>query len=231
MDLWDLIKTLGEGLVSILKPCVENITTTFTEFFAPAVANVVALLMDLIGAVLGVGKKLWDFLYPIIRLVADAITVVFVVAVDSLVWILTKTVDLVAVVITWLGNLWTNIKNNCSLVTGLSEFFSLLGNAVDGVKNRLMGLVGWLGSAFDAIKRFFGVNSEAQSAYSNTVQKYTSAASRNGSMYAQSGGFGYASGGFTSNVTINVSNSGRDITATDVRKWAGIINEQLGGSF
>lgn len=47
----------------------------------------------------------------------------------------------------------------------------------------------------------------------------------------RSGGFGYNTGGFVSNVTINVNNNGKTISANEVRRWASIINEQLGGSF
>ena len=49
--------------------------------------------------------------------------------------------------------------------------------------------------------------------------------------FYQSGGFGFNSGGLVSNVTINVNNNGKTITANEVRRWASIINEQLGGSF
>ena len=42
---------------------------------------------------------------------------------------------------------------------------------------------------------------------------------------------GFASGGITSNVTINVNNNGKSITANEVRRWASIINDELGGSF
>lgn len=51
----------------------------------------------------------------------------------------------------------------------------------------------------------------------------------NGGRYNNSGGF--ASGGITSNVTINVNNNGKSITASEVRRWASIINDELGGSF
>lgn len=47
----------------------------------------------------------------------------------------------------------------------------------------------------------------------------------------QSGGLGFASGGITSNVTINVNNNGNPISAKEVRRWASIINDELGGSF
>ena len=48
---------------------------------------------------------------------------------------------------------------------------------------------------------------------------------------SQSGGLGFASGGITSNVTINVNNNGNPISANEVRRWASIINDELGGSF
>ena len=66
---------------------------------------------------------------------------------------------------------------------------------------------------------------------SNTVNNRSATLNRAYSGAFNSGGYGFASGGFTSNVTINVSNNGRDITNADVRRWANVINEQLGGSF
>lgn len=61
------------------------------------------------------------------------------------------------------------------------------------------------------------------------TSSYKSNSVRRNSRYYQSGGF--ASGGITSNVTINVNNNGTTIGASEVRRWASIINDELGGSF
>lgn len=50
----------------------------------------------------------------------------------------------------------------------------------------------------------------------------------NGRAIGGSGGYGFQSGGFTSNLTINV-NTNQMITEQQVRGWANIINEELGG--
>lgn len=227
--VWDYIKKLADFIVGIFRPIVEGIIDLIHNRIAPILANVFGFIMDIIAVIVDLGSKLIQLLYPILNKLWEFMRGLFLPIWEIFIGFIHDCIDQVLSLVEWVTSLWDKFKET-EWIQSLIEWFSSLDNIVETVKNKFFGFVGWVESAIDKVKNFLGLAGEAEQ-QDTAVNKILARNNGNGARQIATGGFGFASGGMTSNVTINVNNNGRNITANEVRRWATIINDELGGSF
>lgn len=227
--VWDLIKRVADLLWDYFQPILLSLEHMFENFIIPTVINVAGILMDVIGIVVDLGSKIIQILYPVIVAVATFLKGVFLPIWDALVLFVADWIEVLMLAVKWLTSLWDKFKET-EWIQAIIEWFGSLDEIVESVKNTLFGFVGWVESAIEKVKSFLGLAGEAKQE-DTSVNKMIARGGGGNVRQIATGGFGFASGGMTSNVTINVNNNGRNITANEVRRWATIINDELGGSF
>lgn len=227
--VWDYIKKLANFIVGIFRPIVEGIIDLIHNRIAPILANVFGFIMDIIAIIVDLGSKLIQLLYPILNKLWEFMRGIFLPIWEIFIGFIHDCIDQVLSLVEWVTSLWDKFKET-EWIQSLIEWFGSLDNIVETVKNKFFGFVGWVESAIDKVKNFLGLAGEAKQE-DTAVNKILARNNGNGARQIATGGFGFASGGMTSNVTINVNNNGRNITANEVRRWATIINDELGGSF
>lgn len=227
--IWDAIKRVVDLIIDFLRPVIDSIIQIIRDHLVPIFTNVIGIIMDVIGIVVDLVSKIARFLYPILLTIWEFLKILFIPIWGALVGVVRETIEFVMSIVEWFTSLWDLLKQT-EWIQAIIEWFGSLDEKIDGVKNKLSGFVGWVETAIDKVLNFLGLAGEAKDE-DNAVNKIL--AKNNGSSTRQiaTGGFGFASGGMTSNVTINVNNNGRNITANEVRRWATIINDELGGSF
>ena len=227
--VWDIIKGVATFIAGMVQPILTTVWGIIRDDLIPVITFLTEVVMNVISGVTTLIAVWSKKLYPIISTFVGGIGLVFIAVWEGICSAVKGVIDIVKLLAEKIGGLFFTF-NDTSPIKTFGDAISALTSPIKVVRDAVSGLTGWLTTAIDKIKSFLGLNSGAQNAYNDTVSKFANVS--RGSAYAyQSGGFGFASGGFTSNVTINVSNNGRDITNADVRRWANVINEQLGGSF
>lgn len=227
--VWDVIKRIADFLYDVFSPVVNAIIEIVRDHVVPILANLYGILMDVITVIVDAGSHIIQFLYPILLNIWEFLKLLFIPIWDALIGFIRDCIENVLDLVEWFTSLWDKFKET-NWIQAVIGWFSNLDEEIGYVRETLFGFVSWVETAINKVKDFLGLSSQAK-AEDNAVSRIVGRGGGGNARQIATGGFGFASGGITSNVTINVNNNGSTITANEVRRWASIINNELGGSF
>lgn len=198
-----LIGSLVESLSPILSQIVEILEILFNSLSA--------MLFPILTSI---GDWFGTYILPQLQALTETVLPILSGILDILIGVLQT-------IVSWIGELWKFLEDT-GTIEAIGNVFEWLGGIIEGLVGWIQNAVNWFGGLIDRAKEFLGINGQIAGSISGSGA--LGKLSRSGGF--QSGAFG--SGG-NMNVTINVSNNGRDITPRDVRVWVDLINEELGG--